>query len=68
MSVCFKTSPARAKWYLGQPVRVSVGFGPARLGLGPFHFYLISCPFKLFQISFRYDFQTLIPRVLEIHF
>jgi hypothetical protein len=52
--------------------------GPARSGsvakaarsfrIRSISFLFISRLFELIQISFRYDFQTLIPRDLQIHF
>jgi hypothetical protein len=68
LSVRFQTFPARAKHYLGRPIRVSAEFGPAQLDSVRFVIIYFPVYFELFQICFRYDFQTLIPRDLEIHF
>jgi hypothetical protein len=68
LSVRFRTFPARAKRFLGRPVRVSSGFGPVQKDLVRNVFIYFPLVFELFKICFRYDFQTLIPRDLEIHF
>jgi hypothetical protein len=60
--------PARAKRFLGWPVRVSFELGPASLDSVRFDFIYFPLVFELIQIGFRYDFQTLIPRVLQILF
>jgi hypothetical protein len=67
--------PVRSRFYFFPPCETFSG--PARSGsvqnrpslfrIGPLRFYLFSRPFELIQITFRYVFQTLIPRDLEIH-
>jgi hypothetical protein len=68
LSVRFKRFPPGSKRYLGRPIRVPSGFGPVQKNSVRFVFIYFPARFELFQICFRYDFQTLIPRVLEIHF
>jgi hypothetical protein len=53
---------------MGRPVRDSFENGPVQLVSVQIDFYIFSRLFKLIQITFRYVFQTKIPRDLQINF